>query len=219
MARVGLFGGTFDPVHLGHLQLALLAQKLYQLETVFFIPAAVPPHKNSAAVAGFHHRVEMLRLALNQQDGLALSTVEGDLPKPSYTIDTLRSLLASSPGADCFFLVGSDSFLTIPSWKSWRTLLQLTNFVVFVRDFSHVTGIHELLRQLGYVTKDDCVSWFHPLSCFQIYTPQILSGSILDISSTRLRHMSEWGLSTEDYLHPDVYAYIREHSLYGLSRG
>lgn len=101
--RVGLLGGTFDPIHNGHLQIAEIAKNFCDLREVMFIPAAVPPHKNGKAVASFNHRANMIQLALDGRPELKLSTIEASLPEPSYTIDTLRYLDSHTTVATDFF--------------------------------------------------------------------------------------------------------------------
>lgn len=216
-SRVGLFGGTFDPVHLGHLQLATLARKMCSLDEVCFVPAAVPPHKDCSAVAGFQHRVEMLRLAITHDSCFSLSTVEQNLPKPSYTIDTLRHFLSQpNPSPDFFFLVGSDSFLAITTWKSWRDLLQLAHFVVFMRGEDHTEKLHALLRQLCFVPEGDSSCWHHPLVRRDVIVPAIAPGVIMDISSTQIRQKIDDREGVAPLLHPDVFAYIQAHQLYRI---
>ena len=110
--KIGLLGGTFDPIHYGHLQLAESALVECKLDKVVFIPSALPPHKNGAVITSFRHRLAMLSLAGQGFNGFECNAIEGDLPKPSYTIDTLRELLKHYK-SDCqlYFMIGADAFL------------------------------------------------------------------------------------------------------------
>src|SRR5437763_11958951 len=107
--RVGVFGGTFDPVHLGHLVLAEQCREQGRLDEVWFVPAGRPPHKQHHAVTPFRHRAEMLRLATAGHPAFRVNELEDQRPGPSYTVDTLDALRPAHPGADWFFLVGSDT--------------------------------------------------------------------------------------------------------------
>jgi nicotinate-nucleotide adenylyltransferase len=132
--RTGILGGTFDPVHNGHLALAEAAGELCDLDEVILLPAAVPPHKQNKTITDFSHRAAMLEIAVQDRPSLHVSTIERLLPPPSFTIDTLNYLkLHSVSPVTFFFITGADTFLDILSWKEYRNLLQLTNFIVFLR--------------------------------------------------------------------------------------
>ena len=130
-SRIGLLGGTFDPVHTGHLQLAEAALREGNLDQVLFIPSASPPHKVGTPITSFAHRLAMLELVSKRNPRFACSGIEGDLPAPSYTIDTLRVLGGLFPEeTKFFFIIGIDAFLDFATWKSYRDILRLVNIVI-----------------------------------------------------------------------------------------
>lgn len=132
--RLGLFGGTFDPVHLGHLRSAEEVKEEYALDEVCFVPCGVPPHRSGRPGAAPHHRLEMVRLAVAARPGLGVSDIEVTRPGASYSIDTVRHFLATlGQGDDLYLILGLDAFLLIGSWKDWRELLALTHVIVTSR--------------------------------------------------------------------------------------
>ena len=130
--RIGLFGGTFDPIHNGHLAAARAALQRFQLDRIYFIANGNPPHKNRHAP--FAERVAMVALACLGESRFIPSTIEAPCGKPCYSIHTVRRFRKQyGDSAELFFLIGADAFLTIRSWQQWRGLLELTNFVVISR--------------------------------------------------------------------------------------
>jgi nicotinate-nucleotide adenylyltransferase len=131
--RVCLFGGTFDPIHCGHLRVAEEAVSRFALDRVLFIPAGTPPHKVSQVVAPYEDRFEMVRLACRANPKFEASRLEEGAGR-SYTIDTVRSFQTSLAARDIlFFLIGADAFDEIETWKNWRELIQLVTFIVVTR--------------------------------------------------------------------------------------
>jgi nicotinate-nucleotide adenylyltransferase len=132
--RVGIFGGTFDPIHLGHLAVARSIQSSLGLDNVVFVPAGQPWLKADTPVSRVEDRVQMLRLALARRRALELSTIEADRPGPSYTVDTMETLQRQlGSDADFFFLLGSDALMDIAKWKEPQRLIQLCQLVAFAR--------------------------------------------------------------------------------------
>lgn len=132
--RIGLFGGTFNPVHRCHLQIAQQTQSHLKLDRMLFIPSGDPPHKAPGSLAPAHHRVEMVRLAIADDPTFAVSEVETSRPTTSYSIDTVRALRAEyGPKTELFFIIGLDAFLEFPSWRQPKELLGLCHFVVVSR--------------------------------------------------------------------------------------
>ena len=132
--RLGLFGGTFDPIHFGHLKSAEEVREAFALDEVRFVPCGVPPHRSARPGAAPHHRLEMVRLAVAERPGLGVSDVEVTRPGASYSIETVRHFSAAlSPGDDLYLVLGLDAFLLIGSWKDWRGLLALTHVIVTSR--------------------------------------------------------------------------------------
>lgn len=131
--RVAIFGGSFDPVHLGHLWMAELSREAMQLDEVLFVPTATSPLKPSGPVASNEQRVAMLRLALSGHPQMRVDTREVDRGGTSYTIDTVRSLQQERPGDEFFLLVGTDAFNTLDQWKEPQSLLAAITPVVLRR--------------------------------------------------------------------------------------
>ena len=132
--KLGLFGGTFDPVHSGHLKSAQEVREAYALDEVCFVPCGVPPHRNARPGASAHHRLAMVRLAVADNPGLGVSDLEVTRPGASYSIDTVRHFAARlAPGDALYLILGLDAFLLIGSWKDWRELLALTHVIVTSR--------------------------------------------------------------------------------------
>ncbi|MGH7264887.1 MAG: nicotinate (nicotinamide) nucleotide adenylyltransferase, partial [Candidatus Rokuibacteriota bacterium] len=116
--RLGILGGTFNPIHLGHLVLAESFRERLVLDRVLFVPAGTPPHKAAPGIAPALHRYAMISLAVAGHPAFAASDVEVRRPGPSYSVETLEALAGEWPGARLFFLMGSDTFLDLPSWRA-----------------------------------------------------------------------------------------------------
>ena len=132
--RIGLFGGTFNPIHIGHIQVAFKVKKSISLNKVLFIPSALPPHKEPGNVVDVGDRLEMINLSLSPYPDFVISDVELKRPGPSYTIDTVRHF-KSAPGEDAthYLILGSDAFLEIDTWKSYADLFLMVPFIVVMR--------------------------------------------------------------------------------------
>ena len=133
MSAVGVLGGSFDPVHRGHVALACHARRALGLEKVLLLPCADPPHKPDRVLAARHHRLEMLYLAIEDRPGIEVSTAEIALGGVRYTIDTLRALRSASPSLAPVFLCGSDALAEVGSWREHETLLAEFDFGAVVR--------------------------------------------------------------------------------------
>lgn len=196
--RLGVFGGTFDPPHLGHLILAEAAADHLGLARVLFVPAGIPPHKEAPAVrAGAEHRAEMTRLAIAGNARFALARTDLERPGPHYTVDMLRLLREEYPGSDLVLLVGGDSLRDLPTWSRPQELIALARLGVLRRPADDV-NLEALERAIpGLAAR---VTW--------IPAPR------LDIASSAIATAIAAGRSVR-YLVPDaVLAYIEAHSLY-----
>ena len=131
--RVGIYGGTFDPVHLGHLVLAESCREACALDEVWFMPAAISPHKQTRPVTPGKQRLEMLRFAIAGHTQFKLSSWELDRPGPSYTVETLRHLKQEDPDRELFLLMGADSLADFPAWREPQEILKLAQLVVVNR--------------------------------------------------------------------------------------
>src|ERR1051325_7587880 len=132
--RAAIYGGTFDPVHNGHLKVARGVQKLFELDEVLLIPACVPPHKRSAGITSAFHRFAMLALATEHDESLTISTVELDQPDRPYAVDTVARM-QQMLGSDCrlFFVMGADSWAEITTWREWQRLLTMCDHIAVAR--------------------------------------------------------------------------------------
>ena len=132
--RAAIYGGTFDPLHNGHLKVARRVQTLFTLDELFFVPACVPPHKRGAGISSAFHRFAMLALATQQDERLRVSTVELDHPERPYAVETVARM-QEQLGADyrLFFVMGADSWSEITTWREWQRLLTMCDHIVVTR--------------------------------------------------------------------------------------
>src|SRR5262249_18483720 len=128
--RIGVFGGTFDPVHLGHLILAEQCREQGRLDQVWFVPAASPPHKQGQTLTPFAQRVEMLALAIAGQPAFRIDELEKDRPGPSFTVHTLEEIRRRRPDAELFLPIGSDTLVDLPHWYQPARILELAGLLV-----------------------------------------------------------------------------------------
>jgi nicotinate-nucleotide adenylyltransferase len=131
--RFGVFGGTFDPVHLGHLILAEQCREQARLDRVLFVLAPRPPHKLDQSITPFHHRLEMLELAIAGYPAFQISQIERNRDGPSYTVDTLRELRQQQPGDEFSLMIGSDTLADLPNWREPVEIAKLTTLLVAER--------------------------------------------------------------------------------------
>ena len=132
--RIGILGASFNPVHIGHVRLALEMREILALSHVDLLPCGLPPHKLATGILPFELRVRLLRAAIQGLAGLRVNTMEGEREGPSYTWDSLREYAAGQPEARLFFLLGSVDFCTLPQWRNGLDLPQLADFAVVPRD-------------------------------------------------------------------------------------
>jgi nicotinate-nucleotide adenylyltransferase len=132
--RAAIYGGTFDPVHKGHLEVARRVQKLFALDEVIFVPACVPPHKRNAGITSAFHRFAMLALATEHDQRLRVSTLELDQPDRPFAVETVARMQEQlGSGYRLFFLMGADSWLEITTWRDWQRLLKMSDQIVMTR--------------------------------------------------------------------------------------
>ncbi len=188
--RLGIFGGTFDPIHKGHLAAARAALEALKLDLVYFVPTWSSLAKQHSASA--QQRADMVQLAIADEPRFKLSRVDIDRGSTTFTIDTLRYFARLNPDAKLFFLLGVDAFASIESWKNSLDLAEMAEFVVLSRP--------------GY--RADAGS----LPSAHLHTS--LAIDALDISSTDVRNLIENSGKFSDKVPPEVLKYIREHGLY-----
>jgi nicotinate-nucleotide adenylyltransferase len=192
--RVGVFGGTFDPVHLGHLIMAEQCREQAMLDLVLFIPAASPPHKQRANITPFGQRVEMLALAFSGNPCFQIDELEQGRQGPSYTVDTLTQLKQTRPGDEFFLILGSDSIRDFPSWYEPRRILDCVAKVLVVE-----RPAAALPPDAFYGGVDNYQSIMSPL---------------IDIASRDIRQRISRGQSIRYMIPRAVEAYIADKRLY-----
>lgn len=219
--RIGLFGGTFNPIHRGHLRAASEVIKRFDLDQIFLIPAAMPPHKTPRLVAKADDRLEMINLAIADLSGLTVSDVELNRPGPSYTIDTIRHFKQTlAKDARIYLIMGLDAFLEIHTWKSHLDLLEQIAFIVMARPGKDYADTQEGWRVLEIYLKTslsaDC-QFDAERACYILEGKEpihICDIKALDISSTKIRENVKNKQSIENFVTPEVADYIRLKGLY-----
>jgi nicotinate-nucleotide adenylyltransferase len=198
--RIGLFGGTFDPVHLGHLILAEQSREQASLDQVWFLPAARPPHKLDNELTPFAQRVEMLSLAIACHASFHIETIEKDRPGPSYTIETIRLLQDLHPNQDWHLLIGADTLADLPHWRQPIEILNQVKLLIMARPGSQI-DLAGLRSSLGMTDSN----WPRH---------QVIETPLIDIASSDLRHRASLGLSLRYFVPRAVETYILEKKLY-----
>lgn len=206
---IGVLGGMFDPVHFGHLRPMLEVKQALSLQNLRMVPCAIPPHRAAANVSAAQ-RVEMLRLAIEGEEGVVIDEREIQRETPSYSYDTLASLREEFVEAPLCLIVGMDAFKGLPVWYRWQELLSLCHLVVMTRPGSRLDGGEELQ---GYVNQHQTgsVDDLHSQLFGKIYFCEVTS---LDISSTKIRTFLQQGESVRYLMPENVRAYIQEYQLY-----
>jgi len=200
--REGILGGSFDPIHNGHLHVARECRTRLALDRVLFVPARVPPHKLDLPLSDARHRLEMVRLATGGTAGFEVSDAELGRTGPSYTVDTVSGELARlGEGAEIFFLMGADQAFELHLWHNVRKLARLCTLVPVTRPGFALDRLDELAKHLptGVVRK---------LKSAAMEIPP------MDVSSTEIRRRVRAGMSISEFVPPPVEEYIRAHSLY-----
>ncbi|HEY1583608.1 MAG TPA: nicotinate-nucleotide adenylyltransferase [Chthoniobacterales bacterium] len=148
MKKIGIYGGSFDPVHHGHLILAREALETLQLAEMIFIPAAQSPHKHDRQPAPAHLRWEMLESAVANEPGFVASRLELDRHPPSYSVETLEALRAQQPEAEFYFLIGQDNLAKLPEWHRFNDLRRLVQFIVLDRSALQIEYPYPTIRRM-----------------------------------------------------------------------
>jgi nicotinate-nucleotide adenylyltransferase len=199
--RIGVFGGTFDPVHLAHLVLAEQCREQGRLDRVLFVPAARPPHKQERPLTPFHQRVEMLGLALAGQPAFQIEQLEKDRAGPSYTVDTLETLQRNHPGAELWLLIGTDTLHDLANWYQPSRIAELAGLMVVSRPEWEVIPAERMAAAIG-------------LSSPAALRQEIVHMPLIAIASRDLRQRAAEGRSLRYLVPRSVEAYIHDKGLY-----
>ncbi|MCJ7596507.1 MAG: nicotinate-nucleotide adenylyltransferase [Desulfobacterales bacterium] len=216
--RLGILGGTFDPIHLGHLRLAEEVGEELKLEKVYLIPAAAPPHKERRPITPFFHRLKMIQLAVKESPILEALDLEGRRQGLSYSIETLQQFhQLFKSDLDLHFILGMDAFLEIETWKDYRRLFDYAHFVVIQRPGVSSEELRPFLQSLGLDLEEKVEGdvFVFPSGHLLIY----MEATLMDISSTVIREKAAVGKSIR-FLVPDaVRSYIIENGLLEVHGG
>lgn len=211
--HLGILGGTFDPIHFGHLRTAEEIGQQLNLDKVYLIPSASPPHKTKTPVTSFHHRLTMTRMGIEGSTLLEALDLEGKRPGLSYSVETLKELhQLFRPDPELFFILGTDAFLEIETWKDYRRLFDYAHFVIIERTGFPEKDAVAFLKQIGLdVNPGGQENVFLAPSGNRLF---FTTTTVIDISSTRIRQMVLRGESIRFLVPGSVRRYIDEEGLY-----
>ena len=200
--KLGLFGGSFDPIHTGHIRPVQEARLQLGLDQVIFLPTAVPPHKPGRQFAPPHARFAMVELALLREEGLRVSPIELTPEQPCYTIETLRHFRRHEPDAELYLLVGSDGFAELNTWREWTDIVRLSQLAVLTRPGRLLADIREHLpTEVAELTTSGRVHF--------------VRNEAVDVSATKIRkQLAERGELPAGAVPELVLEYIQKYSLY-----
>ncbi len=196
--RLGIFGGTFDPPHLGHLILASEAHTALRLSRVLWVLTSVPPHKLGQPITDVIDRLAMVRLALEGEPAFELSTVDVDRPGPHYTLDTVKLLTAQNKGAEMILLIGGDSLHDLPTWHEPAAVVEACAEIGVMRRPGDLIDLGGLEREIPGLSAK----------------VRYIEAPLLEIASHEIRERAATGLPFRYYVPPAVYKYIVDHRLY-----
>lgn len=199
MMRIGIIGGTFDPIHNGHLIMGEYARTSLGLDKVIFIPVGKAPHKDNSKISDSKTRVEMVNLAIESNEYFYQSLIEIERRRTTYTIDTIRSLNKKYANDELYFIMGRDSIFSIESWKESKELMKLCKFIVLDRGSGRKDDIEEKILQLREGYKMDV---------------EMVSSPIIEISSTEIRNRVKDNLSIKYLVPENLEEYINKNKLY-----
>ena len=197
--RIGIMGGTFDPIHHGHLILGELAYEQFSLDKVYYMPSANPPHKQGKTITPEINRCAMVDLAIYDNHKFKLSLLEVNRGGFTYTADTLRELTEKYPEAELYFIVGGDSLETLEKWREPEVVLGLSHLVAAVRDDVNEETIDEKIKYLNEKYHTEI---------------QKLNAPNIQISSSMIRERIKEGRSIKYFVPEMVEDYIKKHKLY-----
>lgn len=194
--RIGIFGGTFDPVHIGHIKMAEYAKEEFRLEKIVFVPNSNPPHKKDKLIEDYSHRFKMLEFAISGKSGFSVSDYESEDGKYYYSLHTMRHF-RELYGEQTYFIIGADSLMTIHEWYEYETLLKENKFIVFLRD--------------------DSREFYDRVEKYRLLGAEIHIAGMkeIEVSSTDIRRKIKNSLNVTEIADKRIYDYIVKNGLYG----
>jgi nicotinate-nucleotide adenylyltransferase len=209
-SKTGLLGGTFNPVHRGHIELGLRVKAAFGLEKILYILSAQPPHKKLQALPAMELRLAMLKSALQPYPGLVPCDLELRRPGDSWTIDTIRQLKGDYPTERFYFITGSDGFLKIKTWKAYQQLLREVFFIIVMRQGGHQPKVERLLRSEGIpIGREPENSPLPPAAFLYSYASDTLT-----LSATAIRKKTASGQDISSFVEKSVQTIVEENKLY-----
>ena len=196
--RIGIFGGTFDPPHLGHLILAAEAHYQLALDRLLWVLTPIPPHKLNQAITNADIRLELVQIAIADNPAFELSRVDLDRPGPHYAVDTVRNLRDQFPGAEMFYLIGGDSLHDLPAWHLPQELVDEVDVLGVMRRPGDAVDLTSLENKLPGITAKTC----------------FIDAPLLEISASQIRKRIREAQPFRYYLPPQVFQLIRDLHLY-----
>jgi len=211
--RIAIYGGSFDPFHLGHLVPTVRAQETFHFEAVYFVPAGAPPHKDAAPLTPVTHRLAMVAMATLPYDGFFTSDDEVFASRPNYSVHTVRRYQEKFPEHTMYFILGSDSFSQIATWEQWEELVDLVHLVVLHR--AHMWG-DDLVRRIPQrlVPRLVQVEPFAEVPDPEELTVYLLNHEPFPISGTSIRNRQRRGQPIRELVPHEVHSYIEKYRLY-----
>ena len=208
---IAIFGGTFDPVHLGHLNMALQCVNAFNLNTLYFMPCALPAHKAAPGISA-EHRINMLNAAIAPYPHFELDLRELNRTGPSYSLLSLQELRKEHPTTPILFLIGMDSFNNLDKWFEWKAITQLCHIVVYQRPAQHCTVKGELKSYMQHANAGEVAALKHSLAGKLYFLP----GEMLDAASSTIRKQLKKSNKKNELLPDAVSHYIEVHQLYQI---
>ncbi|QPJ62086.1 MAG: nicotinate (nicotinamide) nucleotide adenylyltransferase [Candidatus Nitronauta litoralis] len=220
MRRVALFGGSFDPIHMGHIAVAQEVLNQFKVDKVRFIPAFKSPNKSNESTTPSGHRVAMVKIAIEGDDRFELSDLELKRSGNSYTCQTLEELHREEPDTRWFWIMGLDTFLDLPGWKNFDQILDLADLIVAPRPGYKIDDLEDTLVNLKINSKHSAFPLIPEKGVNSITTGRsdhkiyFLSKPVVDLSSSNIRREFVQKPSIKKMLPPPVVQYIMDHQLY-----
>ena len=213
--RIAFYGGTFDPVHCGHITVAKRLLLLFRLDEFVFLPAFHAPHKPDVKPTSAYHRFAMLALATSAEPQISISTLELDRAEKRYTVDTLPEIIQRQPDADIFFVMGADSWVDILTWREWEKVLLMTNHIVVTRPGFEISTDH-----VSDAVRERIVDLRNSRNTVKLDEPghriYITDAVKVDVSATAIREdvREDERLDNQDDVPEEVAKYIEKYELY-----